>query len=54
MRTIHPVTHCLGTELFEYTLEYKLIESTEDLYKYKYLNSDLIVANFAKYTDKEL
>lgn len=54
MRTIRPVTPYPGTELFEYALEHNLVESTQDFYENKHLNSDLIAVNFTKYTDEEV
>lgn len=54
MRTIRPVTPYPGTELFEYAKEKGLVESTEDFYENKHLNSDLIAVNFTQYTDEEV
>ena len=54
LRTIRPVTPYPGTELFEYALEQGLVQSTEDFYENKHLNSDLIAVNFTKYSDDEV
>lgn len=54
MRTIRPVTPYPGTELFEYAIKNKLVESTADFYENKHLNSDLISVNFTKYSEEEI
>ena len=54
MRTIRPVTPYPGTELFQYALDHGLVESTEDFYENKHVNSDLLAVNFTDYTDNEV
>jgi radical SAM superfamily enzyme YgiQ (UPF0313 family) len=52
LRTIRPVTPYPGTELFKLAVEQGLIESTEDFYERKHVNSDLFSVNFMEIPTK--
>lgn len=54
MRTLRPVTPYPGTELFTYAVEHGLVRDTEDFYKNKHVNSDLLAVNFTQYSDEEV
>ena len=53
MRTIKPVTPYPGSPLYYTALERGLIKDSEDFYKNKHLNSDLLTVNYTELSDDE-
>jgi len=54
LRTIRPVTPYPGSPLYYYAIEKGLIDSCEDFYENKHINSDLLTVNFTDLSDDEL
>lgn len=53
MRTIRPVTPYPGSDLYYYAIKNDLLNSIEDFYEHKHINSDLLTINFTKYSDSD-
>ena len=53
IRTIRPVTPYPGSPLYYYAIEKGLLESCEDFYENKHVNSDLLAVNFTELSDEK-
>ena len=53
MRTIRPVTPYPGSPLYYYAIKNRLLKDSEDFYKKKHTNSDLLTVNFTNMSDEE-